>query len=128
MADTLEARLAEAIRQRDEAREIADGAYCDPRVWKMQLRISDSQRDEALAKLTKVQESADFWNECAGHNGDEVERLIAKLEIAVEALSEIASSDTHAGQGFCYAPHGTRPCSCHVSDAEEALKKIRGET
>lgn len=52
-----------------------------------------------------------------------IERFEAQLNEATESLMDISLS-SHAGQGWCYEPHGTRPCSCHIQDARDALRKI----
>ena len=50
----------------------------------------------------------------------------AKLTIAQEALESLSLAP-HEGQGFCYKPYGTRKCSCHVGEAQEALANINKE-
>ena len=55
-------------------------------------------------------------------------QLADALLMAVAALEEITDYLVHEGNGgFCYEPHGTRPCSYHIKNAREALAKIRGE-
>jgi hypothetical protein len=93
------------------------------------LRRAIKERDEALSfkgKRDRQLQAEDAKNNEAfilGFEAREWDSLRAKLAIAMEALAVIADCP-HAGQGFCYEPHGTRKCSCHVADAREALAKI----